>query len=145
MKLAFAALILALATVAGCHAQMPPTAPVYTCPATTGTAYTPLNAPASNTVPASITGTTYDDLPGLGTWCYVIQSWAIVSPATVYQDSMPTVAVMAMTNATLNEVVISWTAPPGAVGYTYIVSRAPAVLAPSPFAPANPSATAQGQ
>ena len=122
----------------GCHAQIPPTPPVATCP-TVGV-YTPLNAASNNTAAASITGTAYADTPGVGNWCYVVQSWAIVSPATVYQVSLPSnVAGPVVITATLPVASLSWT---GASGYTYIVSRAPATTAMVPTAPVLTSGAA---
>lgn len=115
----------------GCHAQVPPTPTVATCPAVG--VYTPLNAAPNNNTAASITGTTYADTPGVGNWCYVVQSWAIISPATVYQVSLPSnVAGPVVITATLPIASLSWT---GASGYTYIVSRAPATAALVPTAP----------
>lgn len=137
--------VLALAIMAaGCHGQVPPTPPIATCPAATvgGTAYTPLNPVSNNTTPASVTGTTYNDTPTTGSWCYIVQSWAIVAPATVYQVSVPSnVAGPLTTTSNLPVVALSWTAP--AAGYTYIVSRAPAAVVAAPTAPVlSPGATA---
>ena len=139
----FAGLVLALVAV-GCHSQVPPTPPVATCPVATvgGTAYTPLNPVSNNTTPASVTGTTYNDTPTTGSWCYIVQSWALISPAQVYQVSVPSnVAGPLTTTAALPVVALSWTAP--ASGYTYIVSRAPASVVPAPTAPVlSPGTTA---
>ena len=119
----------------GCHAQVPPTPPVVMCPAIG--VYMPLNAAPNNTTAASITGTTYADVPGAGSWCYIVQSWAIVSPATVYQVSSPSnVAGPVVITAALPVAALSWT---GVSGYTYIVSRAPATTAMIPVAPVLPS------
>lgn len=128
----------------GCHAQMPPQPPVYSCPVTTGSAYTVLNQPASNTVPASITGTTYTTpaLPTPGPYCFIVQSWAEPSGATTYQVSLPSNVVMVITTTADPAVALSWTAPTGATGYTYIASYAAATLVPPPTAPVLSAPTA---
>ena len=94
--------ILALALIAGCaHSQVPPTvhsvtititAPVTgatyvisratgaSCPATTGTAYTPLNQSAP------ISGTSYVDSAASGSVCYIaqtVQGGAVSGPSNV--------------------------------------------------------------
>ncbi len=145
--------ILTFVTITACHSQQPPTTPVYSCPAApaNGTAYTPLNSPANDTTAASITGTNYTDQPTTGTWCYIVQSWAIVNGAPTYQDSVPSnVAGPFTTTTTLAGVALSWTAPvpPSGTIYTsvgYIVSRSAAVLSPAPLAPvlSQPTGVAQ--
>jgi len=107
-----------------------------------GTDYTPLNPAPNNTTAASITGTTYNDTPPTGSWCYIVQSWALISPATVYQVSVPSnVAGPLTTTAALPVVGLSWTAPNP--GYSYIVSRAPAIVVAAPLAPVlSPGTTA---
>ena len=122
------------ALAAGCRAQVPQT-PIYSCPAATG-AFIPLNQPASNTVAASITGTAYtDSTAASGQWCYVVQSWAIVTPATTYQPSPSSNVVGPIAVPAGDAVSLTWTAPANSAGYSYIVSRAPAVLVPPPTAP----------
>jgi hypothetical protein len=135
-------LIFALvALAAGCHGQQPPSPPAYVCPAApaAGGVYTELNAPASNTVAASITGSTYKEAPGTGTWCYIVQTWALPVGGTIYQASLPSNVQQATTTAALPAVDLSWT-PPSANSsygpYTYIVSRAAAALVAVPTAPA---------
>jgi hypothetical protein len=130
----------------GCHAQVPPQPSVYTCPPAPvgGTAYTPINQPTNNTTAASITGTTYSTTPSsVGTWCYIVQSWAIVSPAAVYQVSPPSNVVTLTTTSTDPQVNLSWT--PATSGYTYIVSYAAATLVPPPTAPSLNAPTASAR
>ena len=122
----------------GCKAQVPQT-PVYACNpvATSGTPnYTPLNPPANDTVPASITGTSDSDTTAAGlTVCYEVQSWAIVPPALVYQSSVPSNVYGPVTVPAGYQVNLAWDAPAGASGYGYIVGRAAAVLVPAPGSP----------
>jgi len=133
-----------LALTAGCvHAgQLPPTPPVYTAPPTNGTAYSPLNAPANNTVAASVTALSFSFTPtSIGTWCIVIQSWAIIAPASVYQDSVPSNVLCVTTTATDPVVDLSWSQPGNPSGYSYIISVAAATLVPAPNAPTQNSPT----
>jgi hypothetical protein len=122
--------LIALTITAGCHGQQPPSPTTYTCPATTGSAYTVLNPPASNDLsPASITGTSTTDTPGVGAWCYIVQSWAVPAGGTIYQVSVPSNSGQATTTSALPVVHLSWTAPSVTAtytSYTYILSRAAA-------------------
>ena len=115
-----------LALAIGCHAQQPPT-PYYSCPASTGTAYAALNG--GTTGVSALTGTTYTDTTAAGTTvCYIVQSQ--------YQGgvSNPSSTVLITVPANYN-VNLSWTAPSGSTGYTYLVSRTPAAST-YPTAPA---------
>ena len=141
MKLALS-IILALAAV-GCHAQQPPSPPVYSCPVAIagGSAYTPINSVAAPyTTAASISGSSYTYTPSSpGAYCYILQSWSLAVGATVYQDSVPSSAVQATTTAATPKIEFTWT-PPAATAvyltYTYILSQAPATLVAAPLAPA---------
>lgn len=142
------ATILCLSITAGC--QQPPSPPAYTCPPATypGTNYTEINPPASNTVAASITGTTYKwTPPSVGAWCLIVQSWALPVGATPpdYQASVPSNIAQATTTNADPVVDLSWTAPAITSvypSYTYIASYAPATLVGVPLAPPlNPPTT----
>jgi hypothetical protein len=130
-------LILALATPL--VAQYPPTPRVSTCPAAavSGAAYTPINPPANVATPASISATTYTDPAPPGTYCYIVAAWAIVAGSPNYQESVPSNIAGPFVVTAGFEVVLSWSPPDNAAlyAYTYIVSRAPAILAPVPGAP----------
>jgi hypothetical protein len=96
----------------------------------TGTTYTEINAPADNTLNANITGLTAIDDPGVGTWCYTVETWAIVPPnVALYGISPPSSAVMVtVPNGYVAQ--IEWDAPDGADTFTstgYILSRGPAM------------------
>ena len=123
----YLAVLALLALGIGCHAQQPPT-PYYSCPASTGTAYVALNG--GTTGVSTLTGTTYTDTTSAGTTsCYIVQSQ--------YQGgvSQPSNTGGPLTVSTAYNAVLAWTAPTGSTGYTYLVSRAPAV-ATYPTAPA---------
>lgn len=104
---------------AGCHAQVPPNPTVYNCPATTGTAYTPLNQSA----PA--TGLTYTDTkPAAGTYCYIAESVI----ASTGQVSVPSNTAGPLTLSGANSTLLSWTAPTsGSTPTGYVLARAAAV------------------
>jgi hypothetical protein len=124
MKRFFAAL--AIVALVGCahtgSTQVPPGPQTYTCPPATvnGTAYAPLN-PASNAQNPPTASLSYSDSPGVGVFCYIVQSW--VSP----NSSVPSNVAQVNVTGTTPPVSVTWQAPQGASGYTYIVSRAPAV------------------
>lgn len=110
--------VMALGLSVGCHAQIPPNPSILTCPASSGSAYAPLNQSA----PA--TGLTYSDNPGAGNWCYVAQS---VLGANSSNPSN-TAGVLTFT-ASNHSIGLSWTAPTtGPAPSGYVISRAPAVV-----------------
>jgi hypothetical protein len=121
-RIAFAAVLL---VAVGCRAQVPPNPTVFTCPPSSGTAYTPLNQ--SN----QATGLTYTDThPAANTYCYVAQS------AIGAQVSVPSNIAGPFTVSGSNSVLLTWLAPttgPAPTGYA--ISRAIAtqatILAPS--------------
>jgi len=119
MKRIYAALaILALGLSVGCHAQIPSNPSVLTCPASTGTAYMPLNA----STPAA--GLTYSDNPGVGNWCYVAQS--VLGANSSVPSNTTGVLQFASSNHSIG---LSWTAPTtGPAPSGYVISRAAAVL-----------------
>ncbi len=141
MKRKLAALVILTIGLSACHSngQQPPSPPVYTCPAATGSAYAEINPPASTSVPASITATTYKwTPPSVGAWCAVVQAWGLPAGATVYQASVASNIVQPTTTTADPVVNFSWTAPATTAtysSYTYILSYAPAVQAAVPLAP----------
>jgi hypothetical protein len=128
------AVFLFLLIVAGCHvgAQQPPLPPVYQCPTTTGTNYTPLNPTTSTTNPP-VAGTSYtDSAVGVGHWCYIAQTYDGQQLSLASNSDLVTVAASQTVNLT-------WT-PPSGTGLTFVLSRAAAILQPIPTAPAlNPN------
>ena len=112
-----------------------------------GTAYTEVNAPASTTVAASITGSAFTwTPPAAGAYCFTIQTWALPAGATVYQTSVPS-NVVQLTIPPGDLAGLSWTppAPNSAFGpYSYILSYALAIPSSVPTAPtqAAPAAVA---
>ena len=117
MKRIFALAILAILSVAatGCPGQIPPNPTTYTCPPSTGTAYTALNQ-ASPT--ASLT---YSWTPASGTYCIVAQS-VLGSAVSVPSNTAGPVT------ATGAPLTASWTAPTtGPAPSGYVISAAPAV------------------
>lgn len=127
----FAVLLVATFVLSvGCKAQVPPNPTVYTCQASTGTVYTPLNQ-ATPATGLSFTDSTVTP----GQWCYVVQS-AIGNFYSLPSNTAGPVVVPSGDN-----VAVSWTAP--ATGPTptgYVVSRVAATqstLAP-PVLTANP-------
>lgn len=131
--------ILTLTTV-GCHSQQPPSPPVTSCPTavTGGVTFTEINPPTSTSVPASITGTTTTDTPGIGTWAYSVQAWAEPNGAPPYQTSVPSNTVQVTTTTADPVVHLSWSAPAITStypSYTYIASRAPCTVVGVPVAP----------
>jgi hypothetical protein len=114
----FAYAVLFGAASVGCHAQVPPNPTAYTCPATTGTLYTPLN----QSTPA--TGLTYtDSKPTAGQYCYIVESEIGV------QVSLPSNTAGSFTTSGANSVILTWQAPSsGPTPAGYYLSRAPAVL-----------------
>lgn len=126
------ALIVALVFLAaeGCRAQVPPNPTTYTCPVTTGSAYTPLNAP--NGTPSL----TYADTPTTaGQYCYIAQS--VIQPGGQASNPSNTTGAFNVTMLTGAKTVnLSWSAPTtGPTPTGYVISRAPAIsstlLAPS--------------
>ena len=152
MKRIFAVLGLTALLVSGCRAgaQQPPSPTTYTCPPAVlgGTAYTEVNAPASTTVAASITGSAFTwTPPAAGAYCFTVQTWALPAGATVYQTSVPS-NVVQLTIPSGDLAGLSWTppAPNSAFGpYSYIISYALATPSSVPTAPtqAAPSAVAR--
>lgn len=108
--------LFAMLFTVGCHAQVNPNPTVYTCPASTGTAYTPLNQSS----PA--TGLTYtDSTPAAGSYCYIAQS--VIS--STGQVSAPSNIAGPFTLSGSNSVALTWTAPTtGPTPTGYIISRA---------------------
>jgi hypothetical protein len=133
--------LFALGLTACAHSQQPPSPPVATCPAAiaNGTAYTEVNAPASTSVAASITATTYSwTLPSTGTWCVIVQTWGLPVGQSVYQVSVPSNVVQFTTVSPTSVATLTWTPPavdPAFGPYSYIVSYAPATVRPIPTAP----------
>lgn len=114
-QLAIAIAFLALAV--GCSGQVPPNPTSYSCPSSSGTAYTPLNQSSPTT---SLTYT--DSKPSAAVYCYIAQSVA------GSQVSVPSNTAGPFTVATGQSVQLSWTAPTtGTVPTGYVLSRAPAV------------------
>ena len=108
------AMLLLLAPIA--CGQIATNPAVVTCPATSGTAYTPLNQNS----PA--TGLSYTDNPAGGTWCYIAQSVIGTS------SSVPSNVAMDTTTAADPYVQLNWQAPTtGPAPLGYVLSRAPAV------------------
>jgi hypothetical protein len=140
------AAIVALSLTA-CHSQQPPSPPVATCPTATvgGSTYTEVNAPANTGVAASITSTSYQFTPpSTGTWCAIVQAWALPTGASIYQASGPSNVVQVTTTATDPAISYSWTEGTN-TGYgpvTYILSYAPATTVAVPLAPAVSTPTA---
>lgn len=115
------ALTIALAAV-GCHSQVPPNPTVYSCPASTGTAY------ASISTPVALTYT--DTHPSAGTYCYIVQS------TIGAQVSVPSNIAGPFTTSGANSVALNWNAPTSGPAPTgYALSRAAAlqttILAPA--------------
>lgn len=119
----------------GCHAQVPSNPTVYTCPASSGTAYTPLNQAS----PA--TGLTYtDSKPASGEYCYIVQS--VVS--STGQISIPSNVAGPVALDGVKSTLLSWSAPTtGPAPTGYVISRAPA-LASTLGAPALTSPSVAG-
>lgn len=109
-RFAFALALIA----AGCHAQVPPNPTVFTCPASTGSAYALIGSP---------TALTYTDThPASGTYCYIVQS------TIGGQVSVPSNIAGPFTTSGSNSVLLTWNAPttgPAPTGYA--MSRAAAV------------------
>lgn len=118
-KILAAVFSMAFLAAAGCHAQVPANPTVYLCPATTGTAYTPLNQSSP------VTALTYTDAtPPTGQYCYVVQS---VITATG-QVSVPSNTAGPLDVPSGKSVLLTWTAPASGPSPTgYVVSRAPAI------------------
>ena len=106
-------LIFALVAI-GCHAQVPPNPTAYTCPASTGTAYTLIGSP---------TALTYTDThPAAGVYCYIVQS-TIGS-----QVSVPSNIAGPFTVSGSNSILLTWNAPTtGPAPTCYAMSRAQAI------------------
>jgi len=110
---------------AGCRGQVPPNPTVFTCPSTSGTAYTPLNQSSQST------GLAYtDSKPAANTYCYTVQS------AIGAQVSLPSNVAGPFTVSGTNSVALTWIAPAsGPVPTGYVMSRGLAtqstILAPS--------------
>lgn len=116
MKLKIIAAIVLCGIVTGCHAQVPPNPTAYTCPSSSGTAYTPLN---QNSLATVLTYT--DSKPASGVYCYVVQATVGV------QVSLPSNIAGPFTLDGTQSVDLSWKeAITGTAPYGYIVSRAPA-------------------
>lgn len=117
MKNTIAAMILAAGVIGCAHGQVPPNPTVYLCPATTGTAYTPLNQSSP------VTTLSYTDAtPPAGQQCYVAQSVA------GSQVSVPSNTAGPLNVTTGKIVLISWTAPAtGPAPTGYVISRATAI------------------
>lgn len=136
---AFAVLMIGLSACA--NGQQPPSPAAYTCPAATpsGSNYTEVNAPASNTVAASISGTSYTwSPPSVGAWCAIVQAWGLPAGQTIYQVSVPSNVAQTTTTTAAPHINLTWTAPVPTVNYssyTYIVSYAAATLVAVPTAP----------
>lgn len=115
--LVLTALILVLYCTAGCKAQIPSNPTTYTCPVSTGTAYTPLNQAS----PA--TGLAYTDTkPAAGQYCYIAQS------VNGSQTSVPSNTAGPLTTSGSNSVDLTWIAPTSGTTPTgYVISRASAV------------------
>jgi hypothetical protein len=133
---------LSLSISSGCHAAQQPQSPVdYVCPTAswTGGNYTEINPPSSNTVAASITGTTYDwSPPSVGAWCLIVQAWGLPAGQTIYQVSGPSNVAEATTTTADSHVQLSWTGDVVTstyASYTYIASYVPATAAATPTAP----------
>ena len=109
------AILSTLALVAvGCHGQLPPNPTTFTCPSSTGTAYTLISSPTALTVT--------DTHPAAGTNCYIAQS------TIGTQVSQPSNISGPFTMTGSNSVILTWTAPTsGPVPTAYAISRAPAV------------------
>ena len=125
-QLLFAALL--VAALAGCRsgAQVPPNPTTYSCPATTGTAYTAIGPASLNLTPTHT--------PGAGTWCYIAQ--AVSSASTPQLVSVPSAPSQPYTATAGQAVPIAITPATGGITPTgYIVSFAPAssvtILAPA--------------
>jgi len=130
----------------GCGHGQVTTPPVTQCPPLVagGTAYTALNQPANTSTAASVTATSYADPSAVaGTWCYGVQSWAIVSPATTYQASMPSNVAGPFTISITQDVALAWAAPAGSTGYGYVILRAAAITVPAPLAPSSVTGNVQ--
>lgn len=121
MKRFALALAFTLAAV-GCHSQVPPNPTVYSCPVSTGSAYTLVGSP---------TGLSYtDSKPAAGVYCYIAQS------TIGTQVSVPSNIAGPFTLSGSNSTALSWNAPTsGPAPTAYAISRAPAIqstiLAPS--------------
>lgn len=133
MKRILAAIaILSFGLEAGCHAQVPPTPPLYTAPTPGNSAYTPLN-PVGGT-PAPTTAMTYVDTPPAGTQsCYVVQGYL---PGPQYSPWSNTACGAPGTTGKAN---LSWSCTPTTgttcTGVLWIVSRTAAVVATAPAIP----------
>jgi hypothetical protein len=136
MKRIYATLaILALGLTACAHSQQPPSPVAYTCSGN----YTELNAPASNTVAASIAGASYTwSPPSVGAWCVILQSWGLPAGQTIYQVSVPSNVAQVTTTTSATHVNLTWTQPAPTsmcASYTYILSYAAATPIAVPTAP----------
>lgn len=110
-------LIAGVLFVAGCHGQIPPNPTAYTCPASSGTIYTPLN---QSTPAAGLTFT--DSKPAAGVYCYIAQS------TLGTQVSNPSNTAGPLTLSGTNSTSLTWSAPgSGPVPSGYVISRAPAI------------------
>ena len=124
MKKIFALVCVMTATAIGCHSQVPPNPTTFTCPSTSGTAYTPLNQSSPST------GLTFSEKPASGTYCYIAQS---VNGSVV---SVPSNTAGPLTVASGQTASLSWSAPTtGPTPTGYVISRATAssstILAPA--------------
>ena len=136
VRIALFTSVILLASTAGC-AQVPAGPIVYTCPVAVdgGTAYTPLN-PSTNAGNPPVAGTTYKDTsPGAGQYCYIVQSW--VAP----NSSVPSNVAGPQAVTGTQSVTLTWTPPANSTGYTYVVSRAPAIAGARPTAPTQGAPT----
>ena len=114
-------LILGIAVV-GCHAQLPPNPTTYSCPPSSGTAYSALNS----STPA--TGLTYNDThPAAGTYCYIVQS-VIDQTGQPRGISLPSNIAGPFTLSGTNTTALTWNAPTtGPTPTGYVMSRAAAI------------------
>lgn len=103
----------------GCRAQVQPNPTVYSCPASNGTAYAPLNAAS----PAA--GLSYQDAkPAAGQYCYIAQS--VISSTGQVSLASNTAGPVALDGVKSTD--LTWTAPTSGPAPTgYVISRAPAI------------------
>jgi hypothetical protein len=133
MKRIFALMFVALALIAGCHAQqLPPTA-VTTAPPVTSTAFTQLNVATPTATLA------YVDQPAAGAFCYFVQM------LDAGGTSAASNVVCTTTTSAQKHVNLAWNAPAGytcITACTFVVSRAAAVLTPVGTPTMQPGTTA---
>lgn len=114
MKKILVAMTIVLASLTACHAQVPPNPTVYSCPSSTGTAYTPINQSSPTT---SLAYT--DTHPAAGAYCYIVQS------EIGAQVSLPSNIAGPFTLSGSNSTSLTWTIPSGSSTPSgYYVSRA---------------------